>query len=362
MSKIISVLLPKGGVGKTTTAVNLAASFAVFEKRTLLIDLDPSGACSQILSYDQSRENGSILDLVNMRRSYSQLIRKTQLDHLDFIPANINTTEDEDTLFKSFRNFSHLKDSAINELGGYDYIILDCPPYLAGTTQLALYLCNSVLIPLKTAQFSISALVKLMNHIAIYQKNVNKRLAVEGILLTMYENNTTASFLTEDRLFRSFGKHVFRTIIPKSTYLAESTYYGQPAVLLNTRAIGSQAYLALAEELIVRNKICPVQELNDTLAVHRISDDLPQFYEMKPNKPNPFRSLTTVQFYVSQYSEVTITVNDIYMKPVETLLRSRLSPGIYEISWTPKNVPAGIYFCKMTAPSFTRNIKMIHVQ
>ncbi len=261
MGKVIAVAVPKGGVGKTTTAVNLAASLAVAEKRTLLIDVDPYGACSISLGFTPDKIHGDIFSVFSFAKSFSQVIHKTQLKYLDLIPSNVSSIQAEDRISRLISNKLLLKNILFQEALSYDFIIIDCPPYLNGMTANTLAAANSLIIPVKSGSFSINALQKMFNHLEWVKENLNSHLDVEGILLTMYEANTRMWSLTERELAGNFAKYVFNTVIPKSSAITESTFYGKPAILFNARSKGSIAYLKLADEIIIKNKTCPVIEL-----------------------------------------------------------------------------------------------------
>ena len=254
MSKIISVAVPKGGVGKTATAVNLAASFAVAEKKTLLIDFDPSGACSTYLGFDSDNFKGDIFDVISFTTHISKVIHQTELNNLDIIPADFSNLEREERLYRLTNNTNIFKNILIsNDLLVYDYIIIDCPPYLKGITTIALAASSSLLIPVKAGQFSISALKKIFRYIDFIRSSLNPNLKVEGILLTMYESNTKAWNLTKEKLNESFGDYILKTVIPKNIAITESEFFSKPAILFNVKAKGSIAYLQLANEIMQKN-------------------------------------------------------------------------------------------------------------
>lgn len=258
MGKIIAVAIPKGGVGKTTTAVNLAASLAVFEKRTLLIDTDPFGACSLSLGFTKEKITGGLFEVFNFTHSMSQVIHRTEIAFLDFIPSNVNTAQMEERYMKLAENRTILKNSLRSVVPHYDYIILDCPPFLRGLTTNALTCANSTLVPLKSGHFSLDAIDKLVKYIDWIREVANRDLALEGIALTMHEPNTKVSDITERELHLRFRKHMLRTVIPKNTQLVEAGFYGKPAILFNANSKGTLAYLALAREIIENNE--PAQQ------------------------------------------------------------------------------------------------------
>jgi chromosome partitioning protein len=254
MKKIIAVAVPKGGVGKTTTAVNLAASLAVGEKKTLLIDFDPSGSCTDYMGFTPDMIKGDIFKVFSYSKSIVQVIHNTELPNLDFIPSNITTNEVEERLERLTRNtFLFNNILSMEELSSYEFIIIDCPHYLKGLTTIALAAAKSIVIPVKAGKFALSALKKMVNHIESLNKTVNPRLKIEGILLTMYESNTKAQSMTNEELQKNFGEYIFKTVIPKNVAITESEFFGKPSILFNPKAKGSLAYLNLAREIIEKN-------------------------------------------------------------------------------------------------------------
>ncbi|MEP0821261.1 MAG: ParA family protein [Ignavibacterium sp.] len=254
MGKIIAVAIPKGGVGKTTTAVNLAASLAVFEQRTLLIDTDPFGACSLSLGFTKEKIVGGLFEVFNFTHSISQVVHRTEIAFLDFIPSNVHTAHMEERYMKLAENRTILKNSLRTVAAHYDYVIIDCPPFLRGLTTNALTCADSVLIPLKSGHFSLDAIDKLVKYVEWIREVANRELQLEGILQTMYEANTKVTDITERELQLRFRKHMLKTVIPKNTQLVEASFYGKPAVLFNANSKGTLAYLQVAREMIERHK------------------------------------------------------------------------------------------------------------
>ena len=254
MGKTIAVAVPKGGVGKTATAVNLAASLAVAEKKTLLIDFDPSGACSNYLGFNPDNFQGDIFDVISFTTHISKVIHPTDLSNLEIIPSDFSNLIREERLNRLTTNtniFKNILDA--DELKKYDFIIIDCPPYLKGLTTLALTASNSLLIPVKAGQFSITALKKILKYVDIIRLNYNPKLQIEGVLLTMYEAHTKAWAMTNEKLDEGFSDYLFKTIIPKNVAITESEFFSKPAILFNVKSKGSIAYLELANEIIQKN-------------------------------------------------------------------------------------------------------------
>ncbi len=255
MGKIISIAVPKGGVGKTTTAVNLAASLSIAEKKTLLLDVDNAGACSIALGYTPEKIRGDIFNVFSFTKSLEQVIHKTDIPNLDFIPSRIESYENEERMGRLSENKTLLRTLLKIEIYSYDYIIIDCPPYLHGMTTNALLASDSVLLPTKAGRFSLHAVNKILNHVQWIRTLGNRGLQIEGILLTMDEPNTKVSIMALKELKNLYPNYLLNTTIPKNTTITEASFNGKPAILYNAMAKGSQAYLHLAQEIINRRNI-----------------------------------------------------------------------------------------------------------
>jgi chromosome partitioning protein len=261
MPKIITIAIPKGGVGKTTTAVNLAASLAVYEKRVLLIDTDPFGACSMSLGFTPEKTKGGLYEVFNFMHSMAQVIHRTELAFLDFIPTNIRTNQTEERIMRLAENRTLLKNIIRPVVPHYDYIIIDTPPFMRGLATNALTCADSVLVPIKSGHFSLEGIDKLFKYFEWIQEAANKELQIEGILQTMYEPHTKVTEITDRELQLRFRKYLFKTIIPKNTHLTEASFYGKPAILFNATSKGSLAYMELARELIERHAAQAQQQI-----------------------------------------------------------------------------------------------------
>jgi chromosome partitioning protein len=253
LSKVISVCIPKGGVGKTTTSVNLAASLAVAEKKTLLIDVDPFGASAIALGFTSDKINASLAEVFAFTHSLKSAIHRTDLEYLDFVPSNVYSINMHDKFIKYSENRLILK-NAIKEVENYyDYIILDCPPVLKGISTNALVASDSILIPIKSGHFSLEAVDRLFNYFEWIKEIANPKLDIEGIILTMYEKDSKVTKISERELKIKYSKYLLNTVIPNTSLLNESTFYGKPLCLFKIDSEGAIAYLNLASEILKNN-------------------------------------------------------------------------------------------------------------
>ena len=254
MAKTIAVAIPKGGVGKTTTAVNLAASLAVAEQRTLLIDMDTAGASALSLGYSDGTIKAGLFEVFNFISSLSNAIHKTALTYLDFIPSNVQSMQTEERMLRLAENRAILRNALRGIAHRYEYIILDCPPVLRGLSTNALTASDSVIIPVKPGHFALDAVERLFKYLDWVRDVANKDLMVEGILLTMHEPNIRVTEITLRELRSKYGKHLFDIVVPKNTAVSEASFYGKPAILYNVHSRGAAAYLSLAREIIARTR------------------------------------------------------------------------------------------------------------
>ncbi len=208
MAKVISIALPKGGVGKTTTAVNLAASLAVAEQRTLLIDMDTFGASGISLGFTGGTISAGLFEVFNFTTTLTNAIHRTELKYLDFIPCNVQTLQMEDRITRLADDRSMLRNALRNVSREYDYIILDCPPVLRGMCTNALAASDSVLMPVKPGHFGLDAVDKLFSYLGWIKEVAKRNIEVEGILLTMHEPNTRVTDITIRELSAKYRKHI----------------------------------------------------------------------------------------------------------------------------------------------------------
>ncbi|MFH1824619.1 MAG: AAA family ATPase [Candidatus Firestonebacteria bacterium] len=250
MGKIIAITNQKGGVGKTTTAVNLSASIGVMEKKTLLIDMDPQGNATSGFGINPYSVKSSIYDCIIDNKPIQEIILKTEIQYLDIAPSNIDLTGAEIELVPLIARENRLKNVIVPIKDDYAYIFIDCPPSLGLLTVNTLTAADSVLIPIQCEYYALEGVSKLLNTIELVKKSLNPNLEIEGVVLTMYDSRTTLSQQVSDEIKKYFKEKVYNTIIPRNVRLSEAPSYGKPAILYDIRSTGSEAYLSLAKEVI----------------------------------------------------------------------------------------------------------------
>ncbi len=250
MARIISVANQKGGVGKTTTAINLAASLAALDKKVLVVDSDPQGNASSGLGVDVRKVNTTIYDCLIDGADPNNAIVSCEIDNLDLIPSNIDLVGAEIEILNMDKRESVLKQVLGKVKKDYDYMLIDCSPSLGLLTVNALTASDSVIVPVQCEYFALEGLGKLLNTIKIIQGNLNKELEIEGFLLTMYDSRLRLSNQVVDEVRKHFQQMVFETIIQRNIKLSEAPSFGQPALLYDAESRGAVNYLNLAKELI----------------------------------------------------------------------------------------------------------------
>ena len=253
MSKIIALANQKGGVGKTTTSMNLAASLATLEKRVLLIDADSQANASSGLGVDLSKVDCSIYECLISGADVHEAIYTTDIDRLDIIPSNINLVGAEAEMLNFERREYILKKLLQMVDNEYDYILIDCSPSLGLITVNALTAAHSVIIPVQCEYFALEGISKLLNTIKIVKKKLNPELEIEGFLLTMYDSRLRLANQIYDEVKRHFQELVFKTVIQRNVKLSEAPSHGLPAILYDADSTGAKNHLALAKEIIKKN-------------------------------------------------------------------------------------------------------------
>ena len=266
MSKIISVANQKGGVGKTTTAINLAACLALSGQKVLIIDIDPQGNASSGLGVNLRENQKGIYELLAGDASLDQVIYPTEIDTLKIIPSNVDLAGAEIELVGRDHREKILS-MALNGVNAeYEFVVIDCPPSLGLLTLNALTVSQSVLIPMQCEYYALQGLSHLLKTLQRIKKSINPNLKVEGILLTMYDNRTLLTSQVENQVKKYFSEFLMKTIIPRNIRLSEAPSHGKPIVLYANRSKGSDSYVELAQEVIQRTKgkmVSPKTELQE---------------------------------------------------------------------------------------------------
>lgn len=255
MGKILAVTNQKGGVGKTTTCVNLAASLVATRKKVLLIDIDPQGNATMGSGIDKNAVTSSVYDVLVHRVPVAEVAQQSSTAGYDILPANGDLTAAEVELLNGSEKEFRLRDALAIERVAYDYIIIDCPPSLNMLTVNALAAADGVLIPMQCEYYALEGLSALLDTIQRVQQVLNPNLQIEGLLRTMYDPRNSLTNDVSSQLSAHFGDRVYRTVIPRNVRLAEAPSFGMPVLAYDKQSKGALAYLALAGEMLRRNDV-----------------------------------------------------------------------------------------------------------
>lgn len=255
MTRVLAIANQKGGVGKTTTAVNLAASLAVAEQRTLLIDSDPQGNATSGVGLRHDEIDATLYEVLLGESTVSDSVRRgVQFRCLDVLPSTPDLSGAEVELVGRERRTAMMRDALAAVRGQYDFVLIDCPPSLGLITVNMLAAADALLIPLQCEYYALEGLSQLLNTVRLVQQGVNPQLAIDGVLLTMYDARLNLSRQVAADAREFFGETVFQAVIPRNVRLAEAPSFGKPIILYDVASVGAQAYMAVAKELLDRRR------------------------------------------------------------------------------------------------------------
>ncbi len=250
MAKKLAIVNQKGGVGKSTTAINLGAALAEKGLKVLIVDIDPQGNASSGLGIDKTEVEYSIYDLLLEGVDFSDVIISVNESKLDIIPANIDLAGAEIELVSQISRESRLDKALKGDTDIYDYILIDCPPSLGLLTLNALTAADGVIVPIQCEYYALEGLGQLLETIKLVQNNLNSRLKLEGVLLTMYDSRTNLSDQVADEVKKHFSDEIYQTVIPRNVRLSEAPSFGQSIISYDNRSSGAKAYRKLAQEVL----------------------------------------------------------------------------------------------------------------
>jgi chromosome partitioning protein len=250
LARIIAIANQKGGVGKTTTAINLSSCLAMAEKRTLLVDIDPQANTTSGVGFDKTNMENSVYDIFIGRREILDIIKPTELSFLNVAPSSINLVGAEVELVSMMSREHILEKALIPIVDNYDYVLIDCPPSLGLLTINALTAAGSVIIPIQCEYYALEGLSQLLQTIQLVQENLNPALKIDGVLLTMYDSRLNLSRQVADEARRFFNSRVYDTIINRNVRLSEAPSFGKPIIMYDILSTGAENYMALTKEVL----------------------------------------------------------------------------------------------------------------
>ncbi len=264
MGNIIAFANQKGGVGKTTTCINLSAYLSAMGKKVLVVDMDPQGNATSGLGIDKDSEMKTVYDLISGDSTADEVIKMTIVEGLDVLPSTVDLAGAELEMVQMPQREKILKGILDPLRDKYDFIMIDCPPSLGLITVNALTACNSVIIPMQCEYYPLMGITQLMNTIRLIKYHLNPEIDIEGVVMTMKDKRSNLTNQVSDEILKFFGKKVFFTYIPRNIRLAEAPSHGEPILIYEPSSKGADAYLSLSEEFLNRNKISYKNITKDT--------------------------------------------------------------------------------------------------